>query len=223
MATAVAMWSMGVLAVAPAAAQPKELPATVVTRAGPAETFIKGSPAWTPANLRAQVNEGDGVRTLPGGRLAVRTASGQVLRLAQLTQIFFLAPDGQAGDRPVLVKMDSGWLWVAVMPGSPPRSQIEVRAGPASVTVRGTGAGIRLNRDGSVLIRVFHGEALCAGPDAERRWERVLKEGWELLVLAAGAPAEPRRLTREEQDEEWLRWNEEQDLAGEYGGKPPKR
>ena len=78
--------------VAPVTAQPKELPATVVTLTGKAEWFKKGDTKWNAADLRDQVTEGDGVRTGPGVRAALRTVGGNAIRLAALTQVFFVPP-----------------------------------------------------------------------------------------------------------------------------------
>lgn len=210
---------------APAAAQPKELPAKVVTVGGQAETYRKGSTKWDPAKLRAELGQGDGVRTLPGGRVVLATTSGQVLRLAQLTQVFLkeseAAPD--AAPAPTRVRLDHGWLWVAVLPGGATAYRIEADAGPVTVTVRGGGVGIRVNPDGGVLVRVYHGAAVCAGPGAQRQWERQLADDQELVVSAAGVPGDARRLARDKLDAAWVRSNEELDYAGGFGGEPPKK
>ena len=222
---ATVLGACGVAALAPAvpvAAQPKELPVKVVTLSGQAETYKKGAPKWEPAKLRVELAQGDGARTLLGGRLVLMTTSGQALRLAQLTQVFF--KDGEPGPgEPTRVRLDGGWLWVAVAPGATGSARIEVDTGPALVTVRGSGVGIRISRDGSVLVRVYHGTAACAGSGGQPAWERSLTDDQELTVSPAGAAGETRRLSREKGDADWVRWNEEQDHAGPYGGKPPKK
>src|SRR6185295_4762103 len=129
-------------------AQPKELPAQVVTLGGPAEVYKKGAPAWTPAGLRAELGEGDSVRTQVGGRITLKTASGQALRLGSRSQLAVLPAEVETG--PTRVRLDNGWLWVAVSPNSPPPTQVEVRAGPGVVTVRGAGVGLRRAADGAV-------------------------------------------------------------------------
>ena len=75
------------VAVPDAWAQPRELPAQIVTLGGAAEMNRKDTPAWKPATLRADVGEGDSVRTQLGGRVTIRTASGQALRLGSRSQI----------------------------------------------------------------------------------------------------------------------------------------
>ncbi|HWN12459.1 MAG TPA: FecR family protein [Candidatus Dormibacteraeota bacterium] len=202
-------------------AQPRELPAQLVTLGGVAELHRKDTPAWAPAALRAQVGEGDSLRTQLGGRVTIRTASGQALRLGSRSQIAVIASDGDANTPgPTRVRLDSGWLWVAVMPGSPAPTQIEVRAGPAVVTIRGAGVALRRAADGALLVQVHHGSALCAGPD--RQWERTLTGPQQLLVPASGVPAQPVALAVDPLETTWVRWNAEQDLAGGYGGNTPK-
>ena len=198
-------------------AQPKELPARIVTLGGPAELYRKDTPAWTSAALRAELGEGDSARTQLGGRVTLRTASGQALRLGSRSQFAFLVPDSGGSAGPTRVRLDSGWLWIAVMPGSPPPTHIEILAGAAIVVVRGTGVSLRRGADGSVLVQVHHGTATCMGPD--RQWERTLTGPQELLVPASGTPGQPGKLTVDKLEATWIRWNADQDFAGGYGGK----
>jgi hypothetical protein len=198
-------------------AQPKELPARIVTLGGPAELHRKATPTWTVAALRAELGEGDSVRTQLGGRVTLRTASGQALRLGSRSQVAFLVPEPGGGAGPTAVRLDSGWLWIAVMPASPPPTHVEVRAGPAIVVIRGGGVGLRRGADGALLVQVHHGTAVCMGPD--RQWERTLTGPQELLVPASGTPGPPGNLTVDKLEATWIRWNADQDFAGGYGGK----
>src|SRR5262245_23929543 len=117
-----------------AAAQPQEGPATIATLAGPAELSRQQGP-WMPVALRDQGLPGDAVRTI-GGRLTVRTASGQSLRLGAHTQIVLATVASPGAPAPVRVRMDGGLMWVAVLPGSPVPVQIEMGVGPpATITV----------------------------------------------------------------------------------------
>jgi hypothetical protein len=204
-------------------AQPAELPATVVTLTGKVELFKKGDTKWGPAELRDEVREGDGVRTSPSVRTTLRTGGGHAIRLAALTQAF-IVPSAGAGTDPkvVRVRLDRGWLWVAVTPGVHAQAPIEVVAGPARVAVRDGGVGFRLNRDGSVIVRTYHGLAVVRGSSPAGTWERSLPELQELLVPASGPPPENRKITKEEGEGLWVLWNEEQDYVA-YGGKAPLR
>ncbi len=203
-----------------AAAQPSEWLFRVVTVAGQAEVQKRSASAWKAATLRADLESGDAARTL-GGRLTLKAASGQALRLAPSSRVFLLDPD--ATDQPPRVRMEGGSVWVAVLPGGLPREQIVVQTGLVTVTVTGSGVGITLNRDGSVLVRVYHGVAECTGPGAERRWSRTLTDEQELLVSTPSAPGEARKLNRDKIEGPWIKWNEEQDLAGGYSVKAPAR
>ena len=205
-----------------AGAQPAELPATVVTLTGKAELFKKGNTKWDTAELRDEIREGDGVRTSPAVRTTLRTGGGHAIRLAALTQVFLVPPAGATIEpRPVHVRLDRGWLWVAVTPGVHARAPIEVLAGPARVAVRG-GVGFRLNRDGSVIVRTYHGLAVVRDSNPAGTWERSLPELLEVLVPASGPPAANRPITKEEGEGLWVLWNEEQDYVA-YGGKAPVR
>jgi len=198
-------------------AQPRELPAQVVTLGGSAEVYKKGAPGWTSAGLRAELGEGDSVRTQVGGRITLKTASGQALRLGSRSQLALLAPEGDAG--PTRVRLDNGWLWVAVSPNSPPSTQIEVGVGPGVVTVGGAGVGLRRGPDGAVLVQVHHGSAVCVGPN--RQWERALTGAQQLLIPGSGPPGAPGPLTIDQLEATWVKWNADQDVAGGYGGTKP--
>ena len=207
----------------PALAQPKELPATVVTLTGKAEMYKKGDTKWNSVDLRDQLNEGDGLRTGPGVRATLRTVGGHAIRLSALGQVFLMAPrPGAPEPQPVRARLDRGWLWVAVTPGIHAQAPIEVIAGPARVAVRDGGVGFRLNRDGSVLVRTYHGLAVVRSSEPSATWERSLPEQLEVLVPPAGPPAENRPITRELAENNWALWNEEQDYVA-YGGKAPQR
>ena len=203
-----------------ATAQPSEWPFRVVTVGGEAELYRKSAGTWSAATLRADLQPGDGARTM-GGRLTLRTVSGQALRLAPLSRVSLLEPG--LPDQPTRARVDGGSVWVAVMPGSPPREQIEAQTGAVTVTVRGSGMSITVDRDGSVLVRVYHGAAECAGPGTGRQWSRALAGEQELSVAGGGVPGDVRALKRDKLEAAWAKWNEEQDLAGGYGGKPPAR
>ena len=204
-------------------AQPAELPAAVVTLTGKVELFKRGDTKWGTAELRDEVREGDGVRTSPAVRTTLRTGGGHAIRLAALTQVF-LVPSAGVGTDPqvVRVRLDRGWLWVAVTPGVHAQAPIEVIAGPARVAVRGGGVGFRLNRDGSVIVRTYHGLAVVRGASTAGAWERSVPELLEVLVPASGPPPENRKITKEEGEGLWVLWNEEQDYVA-YGGKAPLR
>jgi ferric-dicitrate binding protein FerR (iron transport regulator) len=205
------------LSVGPAWAQPKELPAQIVTLGGAAELHKKGAAAWAPVGLRAELGEGDSVRTQVGGRITLKTASGQALRLGSRSQLAILPAEVETG--PTRVRLDNGWLWVAVSPNSPPPTPLEVRSGPGVVAVRGAGVGLRRGADGGVLVQVHHGSAVCAGPN--QQWERTLTGPQELLIPASGTPGAPVALTVDKLEATWVKWNADQDLAGGYGGAKP--
>jgi hypothetical protein len=192
----------------------------VVTLAGPSEVYKKSGTAWIPATLRAELGPGEGARTLEG-RLTLRAASSQALRLAPSSRVSLV--DAGAADQPTRVRLDGGSIWVAVMPASPAANQIEIETAAVTVAVKGGGVGITLARDGAILVRVHHGTAECSGPGRERQWSKSLSDQQEILLPNAGQPGEVRKLVRDKLDQDWIKWNEDQDLAGGYGGKPPTR
>jgi hypothetical protein len=211
------------VAPAPALVGASEWPATVVTVAGAADTLRKGRTAWARIELREELGEGDAVRTGAATRLALKTLTGQSLRLGPGTRLALQADGAGPGERAPRVRMMGGWLWVAGRPAAGSRSQLDVHVGSVTVGVVRGGAAVRVNRDGSVLVRVHHGAALCSGPGDRREWERPVGERQELTVPITGAPGTVRPLTAEPIEVEWVKWNEDQDRAGGYGARAPAR
>jgi len=202
------------------APQPADLPAAVSTVSGSGEVLSAGATAWVPARLRAEIDAAGAVRTPGIGRIALRTPSGHALRLGSFSQLQIVGAAPAGAEGPLRVKLIAGRLWVAVSPVAGPVPRVEVEAGPVTVSVRGSGVSLRTGRDGSVLVRVYHGFAVASGTGGGR-WERPLKGGQEIVVSPSAPPGAPDSLTREADETLWVRWNEEQDAAG-YGGPPPK-
>lgn len=216
----VALMLAGLAVVMTTRVESSEWPFRVVTVAGRVEVQPAGASTWMPAALRAELGPGAAARTLQG-RLTLTSASGQQLRLAPLSEIAL--PEGGPRDQPTRVRLNAGSVWAAVKPGSLKAEQLEVQTVAGSVVVGGSGVEITLGRDGSTLVRVFHGTSTCSGPGIGRQWNRRLGDGQELFVSGDGQPAETRRLDRDRVDLDWTKWNEDQDLAGGYGGRPVEK
>ena len=174
---------------------------------------------WEPAKIGAEIAADGGARTPGVGRMALRTKTGHAIRLGSVTQVRFAGDPPTGEDQPLRLQMDGLRLWVAVAPARGRAPRVEVRAGPVTVRIGGSGVAFRSGADGSMLVRVFHGSAVCSGPQDRRDWTRTLKGGEEFVVAADGAPGESRSLRREDSEKMWERWNEEQDAAA-YGGPP---
>src|SRR5262249_10478965 len=144
------------------AAAQGDLPLRAVTVGGKTEIYRASTAKWGEAALRAECGPGDAARTTPGPRLTLRTKSGQSLRLGPRSRITVLEPAG--ADRPTRVKLETGAVWVAVMPGSPAGEAVSVETATAVVTVDGGGVWITQPPDGVVQGRVLHGRAACPGP-----------------------------------------------------------
>jgi hypothetical protein len=213
-----ALGSLAAVATAPALSG--EHPLQVVTVGGRAQTQTVDGGEWTAARLRTELGPGAAARTQQG-RLTLSTPSGQELRLAPFSRVVLL--DTTAPDQPTAARLDAGTLWAAVLPGSPAREHLEIQIAAATVLVAGSGVEVTLNRDGSTLVRVYHGAATCSGPGRQRTWTRTLADGQEMVIPSGAPPEEARRFDRAKIDTAWAKWNEDQDRAGGFGGTPPEK
>ena len=64
---------------------------------------------------------------------------------------------------------------------------------------------------------------MATGPGTERRWSRALVEGQELLVPSTGLPGPTHTIVPDKAYADWVKWNEDQDLAGGYGSPAPPK
>ena len=197
-----------------------ESPLRVVTVGGRAELALPGAAGWTAARIRMDLGPGGAART-QRGRLTLVTGSGQALRLAGITQVTL--PEGGASDLPTRARLDAGTVWAAVLPGSPPKEQLEVQTSAASVLVGDGGVEVTAGRDGTTLVRVFHGKAACTRVGTGSQWNQLLVEGQELLIPATGQLGPPRKIDRDKIHVDWTTWNEEQDAAGGFRVAPPPK
>jgi len=196
-----------------------ESPFRIVTVGGRAEVALPGAAGWTAARLRTDLGSGGAART-QRGRLTLMTGSGQALRLAGISQVTL--PEGGASDLPTRVRLDAGTVWVAVLPGTPPKEQLEVQTATASVLVGSGGTEITAGRDGTMLVRVFHGKTACTGVGAAQ-WSRTLVDGQELLIPPTGQPGPSGKIDRDKINVDWTNWNDEQDAAGGFRVPPPPK
>jgi hypothetical protein len=197
-----------------------ERPFRIVTVAGQAEVQAANGARWNAATLRAELEPGSAARTL-AGRLTLTTPSGQAVRLAPSSRVALSEAGGS--DQPTRVRLDAGSVWAAVMSESSADQRLQIQTGGVTVTVRGSGVGVTLARDGMTVVRVYHGSAECVGSGPEGRWSRTLAQDQELSVSGSGTPAATAKLKRDKVDAAWIKWNEEQDAAGGYGAPRPAR
>jgi len=205
---------------APPARAPRELPLTVATIAGRVEVR-NAAGSWEVAKLRDEVAPGQAARTVSGARATLRTRGGHALRVGQLSQLTVPEKQPEGADAPIRARLDGGYLWVAVGPGSVSAPAFEIDTGAAVLSAFSGATSLLLGGDGSLLVRAHLGRILCKGTSGGAAWERPLKAGEELLVPAGAAPPLPRPLVPDRTDDTWARWNREQDKAGGYGGPAP--
>jgi ferric-dicitrate binding protein FerR (iron transport regulator) len=169
---------------------------------GTVETRPPGARDWQLLDDQAPLVSGARVRTAPGGRAAVRLASGVSLRLAENSEIVFATPP--------LIELAAGRAYVD-NDGRQPGARVEIITSIANVTDVGTqfevslvGDQYRLRvRQGRVQLR--HGMARIDGI-----------AGDELTIRADGGVE---RSSISPTDDEW-RWAEAIATAPEVNDRP---
>src|SRR5262249_30689877 len=114
-----------------------DTPLLVVTVVGQAEIRRTDTAGWSPAVLRAEIAPGGAARTALG-RLSLRTASGQTVRMDRSSAVDLVPASGQ----PTRVRLEAGSIWVAVLPASSPADRVEVEARGVVVSVPEGGVGV---------------------------------------------------------------------------------
>jgi hypothetical protein len=214
--------------------------ATVSYLTGSAEILEKGQTAWARLNIKETVGEGDHVRTAMGARMElllpdksrVRFAGDSEFRVSRLT-------GGEPStQRDVKVHVVLGKAWSNVTQTLGVKGNFELSCDKAVTGVRGTVYRLNVDKDRSVLVRVYDGNVYVSGggkalerpkpigpptkvegpkpiPGPHKvtmeEWTVIIKSMQQIRIDADGKPEKPRTFTEEEDRDEWVDWNRVRD------------
>jgi ferric-dicitrate binding protein FerR (iron transport regulator) len=130
---------LALLYASPALAQGARAIGTVGDLVGRCLVTSHGETEARPLSARAEIYEGDRIRTGTGARLRLELIDGSVVQLGEQTDLtldwFLRAPD--LGSQNVLLRVSAG-IFRAIVELALPRSAFEVQTATAVASVRGT-------------------------------------------------------------------------------------
>jgi hypothetical protein len=141
------------------AAQASVNAAATLTVFRPAVSLARGSGAYAPASTGAMVQPGDSVKTDATGRAAIQLPDGTLTRLASGTEITLTSAhftkSGNLHDVKLLQKIGRTLTNVQHLVSG---ASFQVAGQSATASVRGTKFEVLVNKDGSMVVKLFQGQ-----------------------------------------------------------------
>jgi hypothetical protein len=146
---------------------------------------------------------GEVIYAAADARGVVEFSSGCILRLQGEAEIGLY--DGEDG---LVAEVFSGYSYHRVIDGTP----YIVRSGDVEVTARGTAFTFDVEEDTGKIISLHSSVQVAVDTEDPEDWTSQLEEG-DVFLYGEGIEARVLDVTREELDNEWLRWNKSLDEA----------
>jgi hypothetical protein len=209
---------------------------------GTAELIKKGMIKVQPLMLGDYIAHGDRITTKKGSRIELKLPDNSLIRFDEFTtfEIVCVEFDKKAKQRNINVSMVLGKTWANVSKIFGQRGRFAVSTKTAIAGVRGTIYRVNVEKDNSVLVKVYWGEVgvssapkpdtasqpqqimkptkvlgphPVAGPHAVsmEEWTYIVKSMQQIIVLPDGTPTKPMPFLAIEDINDWVRWNQERD------------
>jgi hypothetical protein len=149
------------------------------------------------------INDGDVIIAAADARGIVEFESGCILRLYGKAEIGLYAGEGG-----VVAEVFEGMSYHRVVDGTP----YTARSGDVTVTARGTAFSFDVEGESGKVISVHSSVEVAVDSEAPVDWTSKLEQG-DVFVYGEGDEPQILDVTREELDNEWLRWNKSLDEA----------
>lgn len=213
-------------------------------------TFIKGNafqvkndlPPGSPLVKGDFLHQGERFSTERASRIELKLPDDSFLRFgAQTTfELVSLGRDEQDKERLIQVKMILGKTWANVSKLVGRKRRFEISTKTAVCGVRGTVYRVNVEKDDTVIVKVYWGEILVnskskpapaqqtgkslrpsrvlgpqpiAGPRpvSMKEWTAIVKSMQQITIRPDGTMTEPFRFSPAEDSNDWVRWNKERD------------
>lgn len=175
------------------------------------------------------IREGDAIVAAVDARGIVEFESGCILRLHGEAEIGL-----SAGEDGVVAEVFKGKSYHRVVDGTP----YVARSGDVTVTAQGTAFTFDVEEESGKVISVHSSVHVAVDTADPEDWTSDLEEG-DVFLYGEGKDAQVLDVTREELDNEWIRWNKaldealglpvgalyllEEAVAGEQGPQPDEQ
>ncbi len=216
--------------------------AEVTLLEGKAELIKKGMIKAQPLTREDYVAHRDRISTKKGSRIELKLPDNSLIRFDELTtfEIVSVEFDKKTKQRNINVNMVLGKTWANVSKIFGQRGRFAVSTKTAVAGVRGTIYRVNVEKDNSVLVKVYWGEVgvssaprkeaaegpvpimkptkvlgphPVAGPHpvSMEEWTYIVKSMQQIIVRPDGTATKPMPFLASEDLNDWVRWNQERD------------
>ena len=216
--------------------------AEVTLLEGKVEVIKKGMIKAQPLTRGDYVAHGDKISTKKGSRIELKLPDNSLIRFDEFTtfEIVSVEFDKKTKQRNINVSMVLGKTWANVSKIFGLRGRFVVSTKTAVAGVRGTIYRVNVEKDNSVLVKVYWGEVgvssaprkeaaegpvpimkptkvlgphPVAGPHpvSMEDWTYIVKSMQQIIVRPDGTATKPMPFLASEDLNDWVRWNQERD------------
>jgi len=216
--------------------------AEVTLLEGKVEVIKKGMIKSQPLTRGDYVAHGDRISTKKGSRIELKLPDNSLIRFDELTtfEIVSVEFDKKTKQRDINVSMVLGKTWANVSKMLGQKGRFAVSTKTAVAGVRGTVYRVNVEKDNSVLVKVYWGEVgvssapkpdtasqpqqimkptkvlgpyPVAGPHAVsmEEWTYIIKSMQQIIIRPDGTATKPMPFLASEDLNDWVRWNQERD------------
>ena len=132
--------------------------AALIEKENLVEVELRGTP-WKSANLGAQLNVADRLRTGELSRAAIRFTDLSVLRVDELTNLQIVPPANPSAQRELEVERGGAYFF-----SRQKGNELQIRTPSANGALRGTEIAVRVGAGGQTTMTVYEGEVEMANP-----------------------------------------------------------
>ncbi|MEI6872208.1 MAG: FecR domain-containing protein, partial [Verrucomicrobiota bacterium] len=132
--------------------------ATLIEKENLVEIGLRGTP-WKSANLGAQLNVADRLRTGELSRAAIRFTDLSVLRIDELTNLQIVPPANPSAQQELEVEHGGAYFF-----SRQKGNELQIRTPSANGALRGTEFAVRVGTGGHTTMTVYEGEVEMANP-----------------------------------------------------------
>jgi len=209
---------------------------------GKAELIKKGMIKAQPLTLGDYIAHGDKITTKKGSRIELKLPDNSLIRFDEFTtfEIVCVEFDKKTKQRDINVSMVLGKTWANVSKIFGQRGRFAVSTKTSVAGVRGTIYRVNVEKDNSVLVKVYWGEVgVSSAPGKEaaegpaptmkptkvlgphpvagphpvsmEEWTYIVKSMQQIIIRPDGTPTKPMPFLAIEDINDWVRWNHERD------------
>jgi hypothetical protein len=205
---------------------------------GDIERKAAGSAEWAPARLKAEVNDGDAIRTRVESRCEITLLDGAIIRIGENSSFEFIDVNLKSAIHKLKAELPQGNVWINAATAKAGKKEFQLKAPTAVCAIRGT--IYRVEADSVTTCKVYDGKvdvgpvtawgqrlpkSKLNGPPQQvpgpsqlpgpyqvtlEQWQQIVR-GFQIVVRKDGKFDKSAFDQEADAANDWVKWNKELD------------